>query len=77
MDTTELNTAYTELAKRFEHGHLTKAQIDNITSKFNKAYDSYIEFRKISYMTPVYTKEAKRICICFSELRRRALSVVE
>ena len=73
MDTKELDRIYTELQKRCEAGHVTKNQIDNITKRFNVAYDSYVNFRKISYMTPIYTKDLKFIVMCFSDLRRKAL----
>ena len=73
MDTKELDRIYTELQKRCDAGHLTKHQIDNITKRFNVAYNSYVEFRRISCMTPIYTKELKFICTCFSDLRRKAL----
>ena len=73
MDTYDIEKIYRELRYKFEAGHLTKDQIDNITERFNKAYDSYIEFRRISYMTPIYTRELKILCINFSDLRRRAL----
>lgn len=59
MDTKELDRIYIELQKRCDARRITKEQIDNITNRFNKAYDSYIEFRKISYMTPIYTNELK------------------
>ena len=45
MDTKELDRIYIELQKRCDARRITKEQIDNITNRFNKAYDSYIEFR--------------------------------
>ena len=76
MDTKELDRIYIELQKRCDSRRITKEQIDNITIRFNKVYDNYIEFRKISYMTPVYTNELKAMCINFSSLRRKALEMV-
>ena len=75
MDTKELDRICIELQKRCDARRITKEQIENITNRFNKAYDSYIEFRKISYMTPVYTNELKAMCINFSSLRRKALDM--
>jgi len=76
MDTKELDRIYIELQKRCDARRITKEQIDNITNRFNKAYDSYIEFRKISYMVPIYTNELKAMITNFSSLRRKALEMV-